>query len=720
MNHHGKKGLVSITSSLMAFSLITSMIITQTDAHGRMATSSGPYCCTHNFKECVSWCGTTKSECENCDQDVFWIQTQQTSCKVRWDGSCTGDQNGCCDGLTCVGDQHYSQCKYVAPVPTITAAPTKPPVMTPAPTKSSNAPIKPPVMSSVPTKSPTKATVPTTAPETSTLFTCSEGSGKSSWDALLAMEAITYEVSDNPYVLSVVASGGAAGDGSFVVSESQAYGVLAAGLALLSMDESNTDYGVAKSKFEGYFNGWRQMSRNSAPAPCQSPIYCDGGSSPCLPGWKHLADFSAVEGTGAAPDGDEDAIVGMIMALKAVELDSVQPLWYKEVEDWADNSCTQFLQDNTKLSPSGGHRLVKLGSCWGGWGLDGNNPSYHAPGHYRMMRDFQESIKNRSYTLPSFVKADSWNMLIDTSYKFLETTQCPGTGLVPNWALVSEVDNQTLEKQSGSFSGSGTPQYEFGAEASRTMWRIAFDAAAYPDESASQSGSFLAPLQKKLVSNFNPNPMNGWEYFGEASLEACSPIVSNAFGSWQWNYFISAPVFSVLIGGISQDDFAGKPFDQQVMVDAACERVSDTANQSYYPLSWQVIAKMTLNGEVAKAGALFAQPSQPSATASPIVPPPPLPTSMPSTAPTIVNITGNPTPSSTATNCCTWDFYHCGADYWCNESEQNCQSTCGGAWVEKIDPSMQCIAKYQECTGDMNACCDTLTCEGSDYYKQCV
>merc|ERR1712183_185122 len=132
-------------------------------------------------------------------------------------------------------------------------------------------------------------------------------------------------------------------------------------------------------------------------------------------------------------------------------------------------------------------------------------------------------------------------MLIETTYKFYDTTQCTDTGVVPNWALVKEKNGQKLDKESGSFSGSGTPQYEFGAEASRTLWRVAFDAAAYPEESASQSGAFLDPLYKKLVENFNASPQNGWEYFGENSLQACSPIVSNVFGSWQWNYFISAP-----------------------------------------------------------------------------------------------------------------------------------------------------------------------------------
>merc|ERR1712176_1178615 len=142
------------------------------------------------------------------------------------------------------------------------------------------------------------------------------------------------------------------------------------------------------------------------------------------------------------------------------------------------------------------------------------------------MRDFQDSIESRAYVLPNFVNTGEWNKVIDTSYKFLETTQCEDTGLVPNWALVKEVNGNVLEKLPGSFSGSGTPQYEFGAEASRTMWRIAFDAAAYPQESSTQSRSFLSPLYDKLVSNFNDNPANGWEYFRAASLQACDSIVS--------------------------------------------------------------------------------------------------------------------------------------------------------------------------------------------------
>ena len=48
----------------------------------------------------------------------------------------------------------------------------------------------------------------------------------------------------------------------------------------------------------------------------------------------------------------------------------------------------RFYLSSTVSSSSGAHRIVKLGSCWGGWGNQGQNPSYHAPGVYRMCRNY--------------------------------------------------------------------------------------------------------------------------------------------------------------------------------------------------------------------------------------------------------------------------------------------------------------------------------------------
>lgn len=610
---------------------------------------------------------------------------------------CTRDEllNKCTKNSGCGYDDDFIW--SMTGVDLITSSPTITPVVTDVPTiapQPTSTPTSSPTTTPAVTDVPTIASEPTSTPVSDPSLSCTEGSGKSSWEALLAFESITYQVSSTPYTLSVIASGGAAGDGTQVVSESQAYGLLSAALALLSMNENDENYERAKEKFEGYYNGWVKMARKAKPAPCQNPTYCDGGESPCLPGWKYSGDLNTIIGTGSAPDGDEDAIVGMIIALKAVENDVTKPMWYDEVLDWADRSCTQFLQDNTALSNTGSHRIVKLGSCWGGWDANGNNPSYHAPGHYRMMRDFQDSIESRTYVLPNFVNRDAWNMVIDTSYKFLETTQCEDTGLVPNWALVTEVNGNVLEKRQGSFSGSGTPQYEFGAEASRTMWRVAFDAAAYPQESSDQSASFLNPLLINMVDNFNPSPSNGWEYFGDDSLQACNPIVSNVFSSWQWNQFISAPVYSTLVSEMDNIYFAGKSFTQQDMVDAACGRVSETAGLSYYALSWQIIAQMTLNGEVSKAGKLFNGDV------------------VPTTAPT--SATGE------TEFCCTWDFFHCGVDNWCNESDLNCHGGCGGVWMELNSEAMSCLALHEECTTDINDCCEGSSCVGDDSYKQCL
>merc|ERR1711971_241492 len=322
----------------------------------------------------------------------------------------------------------------------------------------------------------------------------------------------------------------------------------------------------------------------------------------------------------------------------------------------------------------GKHRLLKLGSCWGGWDDNGNNPSYHAPGQYRLMRDFQKTVKERDYALPDLGGSlgKNWNMLMNTSYKFLETTQCPNTGLVPNWALVTEESNKKLNKYPGAFSGSGTPQYEFGAEASRTLWRATFDAVVYPEEGGKQAGDFLSPLHSMMVQHFDPSPDNTWEYFKAGMLRDCANNpghVKAVFGSWQWNYFISAPVYSTLASTLSENLFALMSFDQQDMVDAACGRLQDTANQSYYALSWAVLGTMTLNGDLAQLGDLLGtrapttQAPAGTPTANPIKVPTDAPASSPVKTPTKAPVSDPvkvPTKAPVGgPGCCSQDFKEC-------------------------------------------------------------
>jgi len=175
--------------------------------------------------------------------------------------------------------------------------------------------------------------------------------------------------------------------------------------------------------------------------------------------------------------------------------------------------------------------------------------------------------------------------------------------------------------------------------------------------------------------------------------------VSNVFGSWQWNYFISAPVFSTLVSGINSELFNDKSFDQQAMVNAACDRVKDTNNQGYYPLSWQVIAQMTLNGEVAKAGAFFHEP--------PIVNPTKSPVGAPINSPT-------KSPTKLVQGCFSNNYKNCLPKDYNDEGE-----SCNKIWLPNGAQS-NCIALWGKCKDDPNGCCGSTKCHFDLSYAVCV
>ena len=349
-------------------------------------------------------------------------------------------------------------------------------------------------------------------------------------------------------------------------------------------------------------------------------------------------------GTGSAPDGDEDAILGMIMAIRAVEDDSSKPSWFEEVYDWADASSTSFMLHNTKLSNTGQNRILKLGSCWGGWESDGNNPSYHSPGSWRLFRDFQDSVVDRKYSIPSLGGSndlyEEWTKLIETSYDFLDVVQCDNIGVVPNWALVTETGDGSIAGYPGSFSGSGTPQYEFGAEASRTVWRTLLDAALYPNDAFEPVENFLTPLHGRLDENFMNN---NWP---DNTLVPCDGVTT-IFGGWRYNAFMYAPVYSSLVleaSGVATSR-------QQEMIDAAGSLVNVIpGGTSYYSRCWAIIGIITLNGDLARAG-LVATGSNP----SPVAPSTSSPTSSPSVMPSADTCSSITTKKKcNRTNGCSW------------------------------------------------------------------
>jgi len=249
----------------------------------------------------------------------------------------------------------------------------------------------------------------------------------------------------------------------------------------------------------------------------------------------------------------------------------------------------KFNVDNSK----GKYRLVKLGSCWGGWEGQGNNPSYHSPGSFRVMKDYQKWFPKSDRVGYKAISQDEWTKLIDTSHEVLRAVQCSNDGaLVPNWATIG-VSGGKIVHTGGSFSGSGTPQYEYGAEAARTTFRVALDAAFYPEKSSEWS-PYLSSFNWRMDSGFQ----NG--SFSSNTFSSCrGPNTKqniNMFGSWQNNEFITGPTYSTLIAASTDITNA------EAMIDAAGEILGQSLPGSYYPRSWAMIGNLMLNGAMESAG----------------------------------------------------------------------------------------------------------------------
>jgi len=546
--------------------------------------TGGNGCCSLDYKNCVDWCGPSYDSCMKCDnKDVTWLSNgPRDQCMERW-SDCDGNPNGCCDGLTCRwrDGEGYNAClpnlnPTPAPVP---APPTKTPTYAPT------VPIEPTIS-------------PAPTPESSLLST---DKAMDAWAVFQGLDYITHKNSADNYAL--VASGGAAGSGNLVVSESQAYGLLITGTILASWDThadkvKNSSRSEVLKYFEGYYNFWKQMCKDSSnkSTNCQNGgNYCkdsNGGSSVCLPDWRHYKTGGS-ESTGPAPDADEDAIVGIILAVKAVENDANKPSWYNEARKWADASATAFVEFETDDSKAD-FRLVKLGSCWGGWEGQGNNPSYHSPGSFRVMKDYQKSFPNNLRVGYNAVPQSEWTKLINTSHDVLRAVQCSNDGaLVPNWATMG-VSGGKIVHTGGGFSGSGTSQYEYGAEAARTTFRVALDAAFYPDKSNEWS-PYLSSYNWRLDGGFQQNGS-----FSSNTFPSCQgPNTNqniNMFSDWRNNAFISGPTYSALIAASSDITNA------EAMLDAAGTELAGELPGSYYPRSWAMITNLMLNGAMESAG----------------------------------------------------------------------------------------------------------------------
>jgi len=431
-------------------------------------------------------------------------------------------------------------------------------------------------------------------------------------DTLGTYETVTYN-GETDTVIAIHSSGGAAGG---VVTEGQGYGLLIGGVVAASMDSSDSHWTDVVNDTYYTFKGWRQMNRLSASnGNCQSTFYCGdscpptGGSSsqgcyPCLSHWKVADDMSSVIGTGSASDGDIDAVTGMILLVVATQERAADFPWWDNVARATYQTCKQLLADDTVVGTGSneGKRILKLGSCWGGFSPQGNNPSYHAPGAFRAMRDFMATYDSQYGTSASEgdgLKSD-WDTLTTTTYEMLSDNQCPGNGLTTNWFQPGTPVG--AGGGSTSFSGSGTPGPEFGSEASRGVWRVVLDALWYPGAVSADNfdhRDYLERIAPIVADRYNGNACPAcWDNVLDNLGDHPDCFVTSIHSSWNWNAFMFGPVFSSLVPRVYTLSAAA----QQTALDAAGTTLSATSISDYYSGSWVAIATLTLNGDLAKAG----------------------------------------------------------------------------------------------------------------------
>lgn len=92
-------------------------------------------------------------------------------------------------------------------------------------------------------------------------------------------------------------------------------------------------------------------------------------------------------------------------------------------------------------------------------------------------------------------------------------------------------------------------------------------------------------------------------------------------------------------------------------------------------------------------------------------------------------LTHEPEPTSPpileSVGCCSHNYKECAE--WCSATRTQCESgtACGAhnnmKWLEKGENEASCVARWGECTNNVSACCNGLTCKAKgNNYKQCL
>jgi endo-1,4-beta-D-glucanase Y len=293
-------------------------------------------------------------------------------------------------------------------------------------------------------------------------------------------------------------------------------------------------------------------------------------------------------GSGAAPDADEDVILGLILA--HYKWGSAGATNYQALA----NAMIGKMYAN-EVDPADG-KTLKVGDGWGGVGGP-HNSSYFDPSSYKIFAQFSGNA--------------AWNGVADQSYTIINLSinaanGNSNNGLVPAW-------HDTTGAPISPFAPSGVERpnwwtyYQY--DACRTPFRLAKDYIFFGD---SRAKAYLDKVNTFFPALGAANIKDGYKMDGTAAPEVPTLTVS------QYAYSQSAP----FIGPAGVAAMAGS--DQQFVNDCWDQMASVATGGClvggvYYAESWAVLCMLMMNGQ-------FTDP----------IPPPPTPTLTPTPNPCAV------------------------------------------------------------------------------------
>ncbi len=215
----------------------------------------------------------------------------------------------------------------------------------------------------------------------------------------------------------------------YTVSEGIAYGML---IYVYMANETNTK---CQDRFDKLYAYYKKFSDSRG-----------------LMHWK-INGFNSVEGQNAATDADVDVALALCLAAKQWEKSSNYD-YAKEAETILKNIY------NNEVTTKNGIKVFKPGDAWDNYG----NPCYFTVASVGVFQQAQDEL--------GFTTTKDWASVYTGSHTYLEKSQ--KNGIWPNWA-----------KWDGSLgTGNSGDADDFGWDACRVPWRVAWDYVWFGNESS--------------------------------------------------------------------------------------------------------------------------------------------------------------------------------------------------------------------------------------------